>query len=58
LYVQSSPVRVSRRTVPNPAGGASVPVELDLVQPFRPFRRGVDELGKLWRDPVRQGGRG
>ena len=36
----------------------AVAVELDFVQPVRAFRRRVDELGELRRDPLRQGGRG
>jgi hypothetical protein len=35
----------------------AVAVELDLVQPVRAFGRGVDKLGQLRRDPIRQGGR-
>jgi hypothetical protein len=35
----------------------AVAVELDFVQPFRPVRRLVDELGELWLDPLRQTGR-
>jgi hypothetical protein len=35
----------------------AVAVELDFVQPVRPIRRLVDELGELWLDPLRQTGR-
>jgi hypothetical protein len=31
-----------------------VPVELDLVQPLRPFRRRIDQFGELRLDPIRQ----
>jgi hypothetical protein len=30
----------------------AVPVELDLVQPFRTVWSRVDELGQLWEDPL------
>jgi hypothetical protein len=39
------------------AGVHAVAVELDLVQPLVAFRRRVDELGQLRRDPLRQGRR-
>ena len=35
----------------------AVAVELDFVQPLIAFRRRVDELSELRRDPVRQRGR-
>jgi hypothetical protein len=36
----------------------AVAVELDFMQPVRPIRRRVDELGQLRRDPFRQTGAG
>jgi hypothetical protein len=38
-------------------GMHAVAVEFDFVQPLIAFRRGVDQLGKLRRDPLRQSGR-
>ena len=35
----------------------AVAVELDFVKPLVAFRRRVDELGQLRRDPLRQSGR-
>ena len=35
----------------------AVAVEFDLVQPVIAFRRRVDQLGELARDPIRQGRR-
>jgi hypothetical protein len=35
----------------------AVAVELDFMQPLVAFRRGVDQLGQLRRDPLRQSGR-
>jgi hypothetical protein len=37
-------------------GVNAVAVELDFVQPLVPFRRRVDQLRKLRRDPLRQRG--
>jgi hypothetical protein len=37
-------------------GMHAVTVELDFVQPFRPVRRFVDELGELRSDPLGQTG--
>jgi hypothetical protein len=39
-------------------GMHAVACELDFVQPFLAFLRRVDELGQLWRDPLRQSGVG
>ena len=36
----------------------AVAVEFDFVEPLIAFRRRVDELGELWRDPCRESGRG
>jgi hypothetical protein len=36
----------------------AIAVEFDFVQPSVAFRRRVDELGELRRDPFRQSGRG
>ncbi len=35
----------------------AVAVEFDFVQPVVAFRRRVDQLGELRRDPLRQSGR-
>ena len=35
----------------------AVAVVFDFVQPLIAFRRGVDQLGQLRRDPLRQSGR-
>ena len=35
----------------------AVTVELDFVQPLVAFRRRLDQLRELWRDPIRQRGR-
>ena len=36
----------------------AIAVELDFVQPLAAFRRRVDQLRELRRDPLRQSGRG
>jgi len=55
------PVKPGAREQPNGAVVQSrmhaVTVELDFVQPFRPVRRFVDELGELRPYPLRQTGR-
>jgi hypothetical protein len=47
--------RAGQESDPAPveAGMHPIPVELDLVQPLRPFRRRVDQFGELRFDPVR-----
>jgi hypothetical protein len=56
------PVEAGARKQPHVAavepGVHAVAVELDFVQPLRPVRRRVDELGQLRPDPFRQSGSG